>query len=227
MFRQTLKKELHKKTKSPYIMIFEDNSTVKDFIYYIKKISYDLFEGGTITFFLNSSKIFSVVYDMGQFETPIPDILRDKKIGNITISKKSRLIEYNVELLPELEEFSAADAISILKDFLGRCSEFYDESTEEEFFKTEEIVRTKMAFLKAIDVLEKQNNKRISQYVNGQVRNNYCKESNPCGCGSKCFHYEYNVNNKEVYGVCNNCGEDIYTVKDEFKEDTLKIGEWK
>lgn len=48
---------------------------------------------------------------------------------------------------------------------------------------------------------------------------------NPCECGSNMFHYEYD--GKNMYGVCNACGERIYTVQDEYVQGYLDLGEWK
>ena len=48
---------------------------------------------------------------------------------------------------------------------------------------------------------------------------------NPCGCGSNCFHYEYD--GKKIYGVCNACNTDIYELNDEKVEIKLKCGIWK
>lgn len=55
----------------------------------------------------------------------------------------------------------------------------------------------------------------------------YSRERNPCECGSNCYHYEYDKINNEIYGVCNACDEDIYIVKEEYKEEVLKEGIWK
>lgn len=49
--------------------------------------------------------------------------------------------------------------------------------------------------------------------------------SNPCGCGSNCYHYEYN--GEKIYGVCNACKTDIYEVKIEYIKEKLKQGVWK
>jgi len=38
-------------------------------------------------------------------------------------------------------------------------------------------------------------------------------ERNPCGCGSNCFHQQYDVDEDITYGVCNACRIDIYTYK--------------
>ena len=51
-------------------------------------------------------------------------------------------------------------------------------------------------------------------------------EPNPCGCGSNCYHYEYDRSENKIYGVCNGCHTDIYIVRDEYTNDKLKIGMW-
>ena len=51
-------------------------------------------------------------------------------------------------------------------------------------------------------------------------------DKNPCGCGSNCFHYEYDENDNLIYGVCNACNTDIYVVREEYKEEKLKEGKW-
>ena len=52
------------------------------------------------------------------------------------------------------------------------------------------------------------------------------KERNPCGCGSNCFHYEYDRINNVIYGVCNACEKDIYIVKEEYMNEKLHTGKW-
>lgn len=49
-------------------------------------------------------------------------------------------------------------------------------------------------------------------------------ERNPCGCGSNCYHYEYD--GSKVIGVCNACHRDIYEVLPEFVEEHLNMGTW-
>lgn len=51
------------------------------------------------------------------------------------------------------------------------------------------------------------------------------EHGNPCGCGSNCYHYEYDGEN--IYGVCNGCQTDIYEMKPEYVEEKLKQGIWK
>ena len=51
-------------------------------------------------------------------------------------------------------------------------------------------------------------------------------ENNPCGCGSNCYHYEYDLIDKKIYGVCNACGTDIYEVKEEYTDERLHTGQW-
>lgn len=51
-------------------------------------------------------------------------------------------------------------------------------------------------------------------------------EKNPCGCGSNCYHYEYDAVAKKIYGVCNACNRDIYEVKEENVQELLGKGIW-
>lgn len=51
-------------------------------------------------------------------------------------------------------------------------------------------------------------------------------EKNPCGCGSNCYHYEYDRIDNKVYGVCNCCGTDIYEIKEEYMNEKLHTGKW-
>lgn len=51
------------------------------------------------------------------------------------------------------------------------------------------------------------------------------KQANPCGCGSNCYHYEFD--GKDIFGVCNACHEDVYQIKEEFIEEYLERGVWK
>lgn len=48
-----------------------------------------------------------------------------------------------------------------------------------------------------------------------------------CGCGSNVCHLEYDVRDKIIYGVCNACGSQVYTYKDEYVDEKLKEGVWK
>lgn len=47
---------------------------------------------------------------------------------------------------------------------------------------------------------------------------------NPCGCGSNCYHQEYD--GKNIICVCNACGQDIYEIKEDHIEDMLNTGVW-
>ena len=51
------------------------------------------------------------------------------------------------------------------------------------------------------------------------------KQRNPCGCGSNCYHYEFD--GKDIFGVCNACYADVYQVKEEFIGEYLERGVWK
>lgn len=52
----------------------------------------------------------------------------------------------------------------------------------------------------------------------------FSPEKNPCGCGSNCYHYEYD--GQKIIGVCNGCGRDIYEVKPEYVQEYLDKGIW-
>ena len=47
---------------------------------------------------------------------------------------------------------------------------------------------------------------------------------NPCGCGSRYYHFE--DDGKNVIGVCNFCGMDIYRVRPEYTEEYRSNGVW-
>ncbi|WP_270466983.1 hypothetical protein [Butyribacter intestini] len=67
---------------------------------------------------------------------------------------------------------------------------------------------------------------RQMSHENGKVWCYYSSDSlNPCGCGSNCYHYEFD--GKKIYGVCNACDTDIYEMKNEFVKEKLKQGIWK
>ena len=46
-----------------------------------------------------------------------------------------------------------------------------------------------------------------------------------CLCGFNVYHYEYD--GKDIYGVCNGCGQDCYSVKEEYVNKRLSEGIWK
>ena len=46
-----------------------------------------------------------------------------------------------------------------------------------------------------------------------------------CLCGSNVYHYEYD--GKDIYGVCNGCGQDRYSAKEEYVNKRLSEGIWK
>ena len=52
-------------------------------------------------------------------------------------------------------------------------------------------------------------------------------QRNPCGCGSNCYHHEYDRRDGKIYGVCNACDTDIYIINEGCEEEELEIGIWK
>lgn len=73
----------------------------------------------------------------------------------------------------------------------------------------------------------KEERRILKQYdEDGNLQNYWVRgEKNPCGCGSNLFHYEYD--GKDILCICNSCKAEIYTVKDECKDEDLKRGIWK
>lgn len=70
--------------------------------------------------------------------------------------------------------------------------------------------------------------KRLTQYYEDSENIwQYCSDKkNPCGCGSNCYHYEYDRIDNKVYGVCNCCGMDIYEMKEKYMNEQLHAGKW-
>ncbi len=64
-----------------------------------------------------------------------------------------------------------------------------------------------------------EDSENIWQYYDGD-------KNNPCGCGSNCYHYEYDRIDNKVYGVCNSCDMDIYEMKEEYMNEKLNTGKW-
>lgn len=54
---------------------------------------------------------------------------------------------------------------------------------------------------------------------------NYYIGGQCCSCRANVYHYEYD--GKDIYGVCNACGKDLYIVKEEYVNKRLKEGIWK
>ena len=60
----------------------------------------------------------------------------------------------------------------------------------------------------------------------GNIWQYYNEFGNPCGCGSNCYHFEYDRIDGEIYGVCNCCNKNVYIVDKQFKDGKLKQGKW-
>lgn len=69
--------------------------------------------------------------------------------------------------------------------------------------------------------------RKIQYYDSGKQYHTYMVggDRNPCGCGSNCYHLEYD--GEKIYGVCNACDTDIYEIKDEYVKEKLNQGIWK
>ncbi|MBO5387556.1 MAG: hypothetical protein J6A59_05375 [Lachnospiraceae bacterium] len=69
--------------------------------------------------------------------------------------------------------------------------------------------------------------RKIQHYATGGMWCYFVKdERNPCGCGSNCYHKEYDTDANIIYCVCNACNSEIYTVKDEYTKNDLSKGTW-
>lgn len=56
---------------------------------------------------------------------------------------------------------------------------------------------------------------RITETKDGQIHSYMTKgQSNPCSCGSKCYHKETDAVGI-IYGVCNACHRDVYVFDNE------------
>ena len=80
----------------------------------------------------------------------------------------------------------------------------------------------------AIKLINNSNKRLIRHYEDtNNLWTSYISDTfSPCGCGSNCFHYEYDKNKDTIYGVCNGCNSDIYEVKLSYKDLILSQGNW-
>lgn len=129
-------------------------------------------------------------------------------------------------------EYSPEDKIHYgsllyIKDFIN-----YEANTVEDLF--DEFHKAVDDYLSMCESIQKQpdipspiNVRKVQHYADS--KGIWCyydgEENNPCGCGSNCYHYEYD--GEKIYGVCNACKTDIYEMKPEYVEEKLKQGVWK
>ena len=70
---------------------------------------------------------------------------------------------------------------------------------------------------------------RTTQYYENLSDGIWCYfikgQKNPCGCGSNCYHKEYD--GSIIKCVCNACDTDIYEIKEEYTDEQLNTGIWK
>ena len=121
------------------------------------------------------------------------------------------------EDLKQMPHEKVVDLFFKIKNLFNKACERCDELEKENIELTD--------LDKLIDAIPE---KRKVQYYEDS-NNIWCYYSsdslNPCGCGSNCYHYEFD--GKKIYGVCNACDTDIYEVKDEYVEEKLQQGIWK
>jgi hypothetical protein len=203
-------------SKVTYDVCFEEGMTIENFLSFVERRSYKTYEGGKIDFIMYDTIVATLDYTMGAVLMKGLSLDLCNRLLKITAVKSGLSMDYKVVLLPPSNKMSISEAIEILEE----QAENY--STKD----VGELVEVKMAYAKAILILKALSNRRTTQYLNGKLRTNYCTEANPCGCGVRCFHYEHHLDSGEIYGVCNGCGKDIYTVEKEFKEEILGEGDW-
>ena len=105
---------------------------------------------------------------------------------------------------------------------------------DEEFFSGLEHLRKSYGFKTIAETVRKileneckqakVKERKIQCYPDSKAPWAYFLNGVGCDCGANCFHYEYD--GKTIYGVCNACGKDLYTVKPEYVADTLNTGIW-
>lgn len=210
------KLENQTQSKLNYEVCFGKDSTIENFLNFVERRSYKTYEGGKIGFIMYNTVVATLDYTMGAVLMKDFSLDLCNRLLKITAVKSGLTMDYKVVLLPPSNKMSISEAIEILEE----QAENY--STKD----VGELVEVKMAYAKAILALKALSDRRATQYFNGKLRTSYCTEANPCGCGSRCFHYEHHLDSGEIYGVCNSCGKDIYTVEKEFREETLGEGNW-
>lgn len=47
-----------------------------------------------------------------------------------------------------------------------------------------------------------------------------------CDCGCNCFSHEFDKEKNQIYGVCNGCSKDVYTIRPECMNEDLSKGIW-
>jgi hypothetical protein len=91
-----------------------------------------------------------------------------------------------------------------------------------------QIMRNFTAFLLSDGRVQIKSRNRMKQYYlddRDSIHTYFTHDRNPCGCGSNCYHKEYDPDDEKVYGVCNACNMDIYEYED--TEEVLGEGIWK
>lgn len=70
-------------------------------------------------------------------------------------------------------------------------------------------------------------NRLVQCDEDGDIKSYFIRdEINPCGCGSNCYHHQYDKKSDIIYCVCNACNLDIYTIKKQYKDETLNKDRW-
>lgn len=129
------------------------------------------------------------------------------------------------EAIRILDPKTSADAIAEIKYYAGFNKDKPIEKVNEACVVACDVMKRYLKLQKLIASIQPK--RKIQYYDNGKQYHTYMVggDRNPCGCGSNCYHYEFD--GKKIYGVCNACGTDIYEMKNEFVKEKLNQGIWK
>lgn len=129
------------------------------------------------------------------------------------------------EAIRILDPETSADAIAEIKYYAGFNKDKPIEKVNEACVVACDVMKRYLKLQKLIASIQPK--RKIQYYDNGKQYHTYMvgRDRNPCGCGSNCYHYEFD--GKKIYGVCNACGTDIYEMKNEFVKEKLNQGIWK
>ncbi len=130
------------------------------------------------------------------------------------------------EAIRILDPETSADAIAEIEYYAGFNRDKPIEKVNEACAIACDVMKRYLKLLhKLIDSIQPK--RKIQYYDSGKQYHTYMvkEERNPCGCGSNCYHLEYD--GEKIYGVCNACDTDIYEIKDEYVKEKLNQGIWK
>jgi len=129
------------------------------------------------------------------------------------------------EAIRILDLETSADAIAEIEYYAGFNKDKPIEKVNEACVVACDVMKRYLKLQKLITSIQPK--RKIQYYNSGKQCHTYMtrKDINPCGCGSNCYHLEYD--GEKIYGVCNACDTDIYKIKNEYVKEKLNQGIWK